>query len=143
MTQPNNPADISRGNRAQLARVGYQYVVLRCVPRVDRQEFLNVGVIVYCHAHDFLRSAGRVDDDRLTALDPGLDLEAVATALEAIRCVCAGEDAAGPAGQVSSSSRFGFLSAARSTVLQPGPIHGGMTRDPTRELVALMDGLVG
>ena len=70
---------------------GYQYVALRCVPRVDREEFVNVGVVLYCHADDFLGSARCVDEERLRALDPDVDLDAVAHALEAVEQVCRGE----------------------------------------------------
>jgi hypothetical protein len=123
---------------------GYQYVVLRCVPRVDREEFANVGVVVYCQSRDFLRSASRVDPVRLRALGgDGLDIEEVGEALAAIEAVCAGD---GPAGSPASQPigiRFGFLSAPRSTVVQPGPIHGGVADDPERELAGLLDRLVG
>jgi len=123
---------------------GYQYVVLRCVPRVDREEFANVGVVVYCQSRDFLRSASRVDPVRLRALGgDGLDIEEVGEALAAIEAVCAGD---GPAGSPASQPigiRFGFVSAPRSTVVQPGPIHGGVADDPERELAALLDRLVG
>jgi hypothetical protein len=122
---------------------GYQYVVLRCVPRVDREEFVNVGVIVYCQSRDFLRSASRVDPRRLTALDADLDLDAVAEALAAIEAVCVG---AGPDGSPAAEpigQRFGFLAAPRSTVVQPGPIHGGVTNDPEHEPGVLLDRLVG
>jgi hypothetical protein len=126
---------------------GYQYVVLRCVPRVDREEFVNVGVVLYCQAHDFLRSASRIDADRLTALaGPALDLDEVAQSLAAIEALCAGEGPPGsPAGE-PLGVRFGFVSAPRSTVVQPGPIHGGRLRladDPARELGALLERLVG
>jgi Protein of unknown function (DUF3037) len=123
---------------------GYQYVVLRCVPRVDREEFVNVGVVVYCQARDFLRSASRVDPARLQALGgDSLDVDEVREALAAIEAVCAGDGPAGsPAGE-PIGIRFGFVSAPRSTVVQPGPIHGGVADDPERELSALLDRLVG
>ena len=74
-----------------MSKLAYQYVVLRCVPRVDREEFVNVGVVLYCHATDFLRAAWHVDRDRLRALDPRLDLDQVCEALEFIEGVCAGD----------------------------------------------------
>jgi hypothetical protein len=123
---------------------GYQYVVLRCVPRVDREEFVNVGVVVYCQARDFLRSASRVDPARLRAVGgDGLDAAEVGEALAAIEAVCVGD---GPPGSPASEPigiRFGFVSAPRSTVVQPGPIHGGVADDPERELAVLLDRLVG
>jgi hypothetical protein len=123
---------------------GYQYVVLRCVPRVDREEFVNVGVILYCQARDFLRSASRVDPARLAAVGgDGLDVDDVAEALAAIEAVCLGDGPAGSPAAEPTGVRFGFLSAPRSTVVQPGPIHGGVTADPEDELAALLDRLVG
>ncbi len=134
---------------------GYQYVALRCVPRVDREEFVNVGVVLYCHAEGFLGSASLIDEERLRSLDPGIDIEAVRHALVAVESVCRGEahvdfgvgsrataygerDAAD-----DQSSRFGFLRAPRSTVVQPGPVHGGLTDDPAAELDRLLLALVG
>jgi hypothetical protein len=123
---------------------GYQYVVLRCVPRVDREEFVNVGVIVYCQSLDFLRSASRIDSARLSALGGSdLDLDDVADALAAIEAVCAGDGPAGSPAREPTGVRFGFLSAPRSTVVQPGPIHGGVADDPERELALLLERLVG
>ncbi len=133
---------------------GYQYVALRCVPRVDREEFVNVGVVLYCHAADFLGSASLVDEERLQALDPGVDLDAVRHALAAVEQVCRGEahvdfgvgsraTAYGDrAGRDDQSTRFGFLRAPRSTVVQPGPVHGGLTDDPAAELQRLLEALV-
>jgi hypothetical protein len=129
---------------------GYQYVVLRCVPRVDREEFVNVGVVLFCDAADFLASASHVDDERLLAVDPDLDVGAVRKALDAVEQVCRGEahvdfglgsraTAYGEReGKDDPSSRFGFLRAPRSTVVQPGPVHGGLTDDPAAELERLL-----
>jgi hypothetical protein len=134
---------------------GYQYVALRCVPRVDREEFVNVGVVLYCQTTDFLASASLVDEDRLRALDPGLDVDSVRHALAAVEQVCRGEahidfsvgsraTAYGVReGRDDQSTRFGFLRAPRSTVVQPGPVHGGLTDDPVAELQRLLDSLVG
>lgn len=122
--------------------MGFQYVVLRCVPRVDREEFLNVGVVLYCQQADFLRARCHVDRDRLRTLAPDLDLDAVASALDTIGAVCRGDESAGAAGRTPLGTRFGFVSAPRSTVVQPGPIHGGLTTDPERQLDHLLDVLV-
>ena len=121
----------------------YQYVVLRCVPRPEREEFVNVGVLLYCEATDFLAAAWRVDEDRLRALDPRLDLDQVCAALEFVDAVCSGEDRGGAAADQPLGTRFGFLKAPRSTVLQPGPVHGGVTTDPARQLDHLLSTLVG
>jgi len=123
--------------------VGYQYVVLRCVPRVEREEFVNVGVVVYCQARDFLEAARHVDAARLRALDDTVDLDAVSSALDAIEAVCRGEAASGNGTIPAAGSRFGFVTAPRSTVIQPGPVHGGLTRDPAAELGGLVTRLVG
>jgi hypothetical protein len=123
-------------------RMGFQYVVLRCVPRVDREEFMNVGVVLYCQQADFLEARGSVDADRLTALSADVDVAAVRSALSAIEAVCRGDDTAGAAGQAAIGTRFGFVKAPRSTVVQPGPVHGGITDDPAGELDHLVDRLV-
>lgn len=125
-----------------MSGMGFQYVVLRCVPRVDREEFLNVGVVVYCQQADFLRAGCHVDRTRLTVFAPDLDLEAVSSALATVEAVCRGDDSAGAAGRTPLGTRFGFVSAPRSTVVQPGPIHGGLTSDPARQLDHLLDRLV-
>jgi len=121
----------------------YQYVVLRCVPRVDREEFVNVGVVLYCERAGFLQAAWSVDRDRLAALSPRLDIDAVCEGLEFVRGVCAGEDVVGAVAGELPGTRFGFLKAPRSTVLQPGPVHGGLTSDPARQLEHLLERFVG
>jgi hypothetical protein len=123
--------------------LAYQYVVLRCVPRVEREEFLNVGVVLYCQATDFLDVRWSVDRERLRVLDPDLDLDQVCEALAFVEGVCAGDGRGGSAAEQPIGTRFGFLVAPRSTVLQPGPVHGGVTTDPAAELDRLVDRLVG
>ncbi len=123
-------------------RAGFQYVVLRCVPRVDREEFLNVGVVLYCQQADFLEARCFVDPERLTALAPDVDVDAVRSALAAVEAVCRGDGSAGEAGRAPMGTRFGFVKAPRSTVVQPGPVHGGTTDDPDAQLEHLLDRLV-
>ncbi len=123
-------------------RIGYQYVVLRCVPRVDREEFLNVGVVVYSQQVDFLKAASQVDRARLAALAPALDVDNVNEALDTIAAVCEGRPSAGAPGKATLSARFGFIASPRSTVVQPGPIHGGLTVDPAAEVGTLLARLV-
>lgn len=125
-----------------MTRLPYQYAVLRCVPRVDREEFVNVGLVLYCQAADFLAAAWHVDPDRLRALHPGLDVDQVRDALGFVHGVCAGDSRGGAAAASSPGQRFGFLKAPRSTVLQPGPVHGGTTGDPPAELARLLAHLV-
>jgi hypothetical protein len=121
----------------------YQYVVLRCVPRVDREEFVNVGVVLYCEEAGYLQAAWSVDRERLAAFAPAVDPDAVCEALEFVRAVCAGGEAGGAAASRPPGQRFGFLKAPRSTVLQPGPVHGGVTTDPGRQLEHLLERFVG
>lgn len=126
-----------------MTRLSYQYVVLRCVPRADREEFLNVGVVLYCESAGFLDAAWLVDRERLQALDHSVDLDQVCAALEFVAGVCAGDQRGGPAAaEPSPGARFGFLKAPRSTVVRPGPVHGGVTDDPARQLERLLTQLV-
>jgi hypothetical protein len=120
----------------------FQYVLLRCVPRVDRGEFVNVGVVVHSQSADLLRAAWQLDADRLRALDRGLDLEALEAALRTIDRVCAGESGGGLPDLPTPGKRFGWIVATRSTVLQPGPLHGGQCADPSLALEELMTRLV-
>jgi hypothetical protein len=120
----------------------YQYVVLRCVPRVDREEFVNVGVVAYCQSADFLEAACHVDEQRLRGFSPSVDLAAVRHALAFVEAVCRGDAALGEAATGDLGTRFGFLKAPRSTVVQPGPVHGGLTDDPSAELRRLLEILV-
>jgi hypothetical protein len=126
-----------------MSRHGYQYVVLRCVPRVEREEFVNVGVVLYSQGADFLDAAYRVDEARLAALAPGIDAQEVRDALETVCRVCRGVTGGGLPTLGGLGKRFGWLSAPRSTVVQPGPVHGGLTTEPAAELASLLDRLVG
>lgn len=121
----------------------YQYVVLRCVPRPEREEFINVGVVLYCQSEDFLAAAWDVDRDRLEAFAPGLDIERVCAGLDFVEGVCAGDARGGEAATRPLTQRFGFLKAPKSTVLQPGPVHGGVTADPQAQLEHLLAQFVG
>jgi Protein of unknown function (DUF3037) len=124
------------------ARMPYQYVVLRCVPRVDREEFVNVGVVAYCQQAQFLAARCHVDELRLRNLSPSVDLAAVESALAFVEGVCRGDADLGEPAAGDLGTRFGFLKAPRSTVVQPGPVHGGLTEDPAVELERLLDVLV-
>jgi Protein of unknown function (DUF3037) len=122
--------------------VPYEYAVLRVVPRVDRGEFVNAAVVLYCQQFDYLSCADGLDTDRLVALHPGTDLDAVTAALSSVCAVCDGGPQAGLAGAESLRARFGWLTAPRSTVLQPGPVHAGLTTDPAADLRRLAARLV-
>ena len=120
----------------------FEYAVLRVVPRVDRGEFINVAVVLYCQRLDFLRCACDLDPGRVRALFPDLSMDAVRAALRGMCAVCDGDASAGQAGAQPLRSRFGWLPAPRSTVLQPGPVHSGLTGDPAAELDKLLEQLV-
>jgi Protein of unknown function (DUF3037) len=120
----------------------FEYAVLRVVPRVDRGESINAGILVYCRPLRFLRAVVDLDADRLLALDPAADVEAVRQALAAIAAVCDESAAAGQAGQQDIGRRFRWLTAPRSTVVQPGPVHTGLTLDPAAEADRLLSALV-
>lgn len=125
-----------------MTRRAYQYVVLRCVPRADREEFVNVGVVLYCQADEVLAVGTYVDPERLRTLHPTLDVAHVRSALDFVEGVCAGDVRGAVAATRPIGTRFGFLKAPKSTVLQPGPVHSGLTEDPTAELARLVDCLV-
>ncbi|WP_030484109.1 DUF3037 domain-containing protein [Nocardioides aequoreus] len=132
------------------SRTAFQYLVLRCVPRVEREEFVNVGVVLYCEAAGFLDTASHVDDARLRALDAEVDVASVRRALRGVAEVCRGgaslDLAVGSRATAYGTrevadtlgTRFGLLRAPRSTVVQPGPVHGGTTGDPAAELTRLL-----
>jgi len=120
----------------------YQYVVMRCVPRIDREEFVNVGVVLYCQAADYLDARWHVDAARIHALDDATDIDAVCDRLHFIDGVCRGEIGLGEVANGDLGTRFGFIKAPRSTVVQPGPVHGGIAADPETELQRLLELLV-
>ena len=117
-----------------MSRHAFEYTVLRAVPRVDRGEFVNVGVVLYCQDLDYLAARCHVDPDRLRALDPEADLAGVEAALQAIGAACAGDPAAGPIAAEPTGARFRWLTAPRSTVVQAGPVHAGVTDDAGRQV---------
>ncbi|ADU48250.1 DUF3037 domain-containing protein [Intrasporangium calvum] len=120
----------------------YQYVVLRLVPRVDREEFVNVGVVLHCQDAEFLDAAWELDPGRIAAFAPMCDVDGVRRMLDRVRAVCAGETGRGLPRLDKPGQRFGWIIAPRSTVVQPGPVHGGLTDDPAAELTHLLDRLV-
>jgi hypothetical protein len=103
---------------------------------------MNAGVVLYCQADAFLGARIHLDADRLRALDPGADLEAVRAHLEAARSVCGGGPEAGAVGRLPLRERFGWLVAPRSTVVQPSAVHTGLTDDPEAELERLLSAMV-
>lgn len=134
-------ADLAPGAVAE-PRLPYQYVVLRCVPRVEREEFVNVGVVLFCQDSGFLDCAWALDEVRLRALAPALEAAEVRDALVVAKDVCAGREGDGRPRLGRAGARFGWLAAPRSTILQPGLVHGGLCADPASELSRLVDVLV-
>jgi hypothetical protein len=120
----------------------YDYAVIRVVPRVERGEQINVGVILSCVDADFLQTRIEVDEARLRALDPTLDLEAVRTGLAMFPVVCAGGGAAGEIGDLPQRGRFRWLVSPRSTMIQASVVHTGRTADPLATLRHLFESLV-
>jgi len=117
----------------------FEYAALRAVPRLERGECVNIGVVLYCQLRDFLAVAVHVDADRLRTLDADVDVDGVREAALALQRTCDGE---GPAGQTTLGQRFRWLTAPRSTVVQTGPAHSGLTADPAAELQRLLVALV-
>jgi Protein of unknown function (DUF3037) len=120
----------------------YDYAIIRVVPRVEREEFVNAGVIVSCPARDFLEARIELDELRLKAIAAPLDVEAIRTHLATIQVVCAGGEAAGPIGRLSQRERFYWLTAPRSTIVQTSPVHTGSCKDPAAALEHLLDTMV-
>ncbi len=123
-------------------RCPFDYAVVRVVPRVEREEFVNAGVIVYCSAERFLAARIELDERRVAALDPSVDLDELRRSLEAIPRVCEGGPEAGPIGRLPQRARFDWLVAPRSTVVQTSPVHSGLWLDPETALEHLMDRMV-
>ena len=106
--------------------VSFDYATIRIVPRVERQEFINAGVVVFCLEKNFLAARVHLDEHRLKALWPETDVELVRRHLDAFPLICAGEPAGGPVASLSLRERFHWLIAPRSTIIQPSPVHSGL-----------------
>ena len=120
----------------------YDYAIVRVVPRVERGEFINAGVILSCAEQGLLQAAIELDEPRLLALDPGADLAGIRAALAAIPLICAGGDAAGALGRLSTRERFHWLVAPRSSSIQTSAVHTGRCEAPGRMLNELMRKMV-
>lgn len=112
----------------------FQYAILRVVPRIERGERVNVGVVLFCPQRRFIGARIELDERRLRALDPALDPGSVRPHLEAIAAVVAGRSDAGPLAALTPSERFGWVAARSSTVIQPSEVHTGLTESPERTL---------
>ena len=120
----------------------YDYAVIRVVPRVEREEFVNVGVIVSCPSRDFLEARIELQPQRVAALDATVDLEAIGKHLAAIPIICKGGADAGPIGRLSQRERFHWLVAPRSAVIQTSPAHSGRCDNPEALIEHLLDTMV-
>ncbi len=120
----------------------YDYAVVRVVPRVEREEFINVGIILSCPAQDYLAARIELDEGRLRALDADVSIEAVGAHLASIPLICAGGPQAGPIGLLSRRERFHWLVAPRSTMIQVSPVHTGRCTDISGTLEHLLDRMV-
>jgi hypothetical protein len=119
----------------------FDYAVVRVVPRVERGEFINAGVILFCLEHRFLEARVQVDEARLKALWPEIDIELVRKHLEAIPKICAGDASAGPIARLSQRERFHWLVSPRSTIIQVSPVHTGLCEGAGQTLAQTMDQL--
>jgi len=120
----------------------FDYAIVRVVPRIDRGEQINAGLILHCKTASFLAARIALDRARLLALDPAVDVDAVEQALGLVTLVCAGDARAGAIGQLSQSERFHWLASPKSTMVQTSPVHGGLCADPATTLDELMERLV-
>jgi hypothetical protein len=123
-------------------RSPYEYAVIRVVPRVERGELVNVGIVLFCKERRFLAVGHDLDERRLRALDPALDVDAVRDQLAAMDAVASGADSCGALAQLTQAERFRWLVSPRSTVVQTSPVHLGECLDPTDELRTLLRDLV-
>lgn len=120
----------------------FDYAILRVVPRVERQELINAGVILFCLERDFLQARVELDEARLRALWPATDVELVRQHLEAIPRICAGSPDAGPIARLSQRERFHWLVSPRSTMIQVSPVHSGLCEQPESTLDELFRRMV-
>jgi hypothetical protein len=124
------------------ARAAFNYALIRVVPRVEREEFLNVGAVVFSPTRAYLGARVELDRIRLAALGAPIDLDLVQQHLEAIPAICAGDPAAGPLARLPLSERFHWVVAPRSTIVQTSPVHTGLSDDPAEALDHLMATMV-
>jgi hypothetical protein len=124
------------------APASFDYAIVRVVPRVEREEFVNAGAILFCLERDFLAARVELDRARLSALAPDADLALVEEHLAAIPLVAAGGEGSGPIGKLSRRERFHWLVAPRSTIIQVSAVHSGLCDDPARALELLLERMV-
>jgi hypothetical protein len=120
----------------------FEYAVIRMVPRVERGEFLNIGVVLYCPTQKFLKAVYHLDEKRIRSFCSGIDVTELLDRLRAFDQICGGAADGGPIGKLPIASRFRWLTAARSTVVQTSPVHPGLCQDADETLSRLYNQLV-
>jgi hypothetical protein len=120
----------------------FEYAVIRVVPRVEREEFMNVGVILFCTSRKYLNAVFEIDEERLLSFCKSLDIEAIRANVNSLKLICQGGTSAGPIGRLDAASRFRWLTATRSTVVQCSKVHPGFCIDPEEMLLRLQQELV-
>jgi hypothetical protein len=120
----------------------FEYAVIRVVPRVEREEFLNVGVILYCSGKKFLQCEFTLNEERLRAFSNQIDIEELREHLCALQHICTGGIQGGPIGKLDAASRFRWITATRSTIVQSSKVHPGLCNDPAETLAKLHEKLV-
>lgn len=120
----------------------YDYAIIRLVPAVERGECINIGIILFCRTRRFMEARIHLDEARIHAFAPTLDLKAVQTQLDHLLLVCSGKEGSGPIGQLSQSERFHWLVSPRSSIIQTSPVHSGLCQQPESALTSLLQKLV-
>jgi len=120
----------------------FEYAIIRVVPRVEREEFFNVGLILYCADENFLKTKCELNKEKLSVLSNELDFDDLEKRLYAFEQICKGTEEGGPIGKLPIASRFRWLTAARSTIVQTSPVHPGLCNDPQETLDKLYEELV-
>jgi hypothetical protein len=120
----------------------FEYAVIRVVPMVEREEFMNVGVVLYCAGQKFLQALFSIDEQRLRALSDGIDIQELQSYLHAFQRICDGDKDAGPISKLPLPERFRWLTATRSTIVQTSKVHPGLCTDATEMLQKLYEQLV-
>ena len=137
------PSDVApKRSRADSPTAWYSYAIVRVVPRVERGECINVGVVLFAPTRRFLDARIELDVERLRALAPEVDIELIQRHLRTFHAICSGRAEGGPVAALPASDRFHWLTAPRSTVIQTSPVHVGCTQDPKAALDELMSELV-
>lgn len=120
----------------------FEYAVIRVVPRVEREEFLNVGIILYCNSQGYLQTVYQLNPDKLSVICPDLDMAELEERLQAFTKICAGRKQGGTIGQLPISGRFRWLTSTRSTIVQTSNVHPGLCSNPAETLTRLFTELV-